>query len=297
MATELAAILENYAQRLEQALEQRLPSPNTHPKTLHAAMRYASLDGGKRIRPFLVYAVGTALGARLESLDTPACAVELIHAYSLVHDDLPAMDDDDLRRGKPTVHKVYDEGMAILVGDALQTHAFYLLSHDKGLDAPAEARLQMIDTLAAASGSRGMCGGQAIDIEAIGQVLNIAEIEDMHIHKTGALLRASVLLGAYCAPHTETQREALDHYAKCIGLAFQVQDDILDVISDTDTLGKQAGADQALDKPTFPGLIGLDASKQRALELRDEAINSLQYFDDKADPLRWMAKHIVSRVS
>lgn len=297
MATALATLLDKHAQRLELALEQRLPSADTHPKNLHTAMRYASLDGGKRIRPFLVYAVGTVLGAQLESLDAPACAVELIHAYSLVHDDLPAMDDDDLRRGKPTVHKVYDEGMAVLVGDALQTLAFYLLSHDKILDVSAAARIKMIETLATASGSRGMCGGQAIDIEAAGQVLNIAEIEDMHIHKTGALLRASVLLGAHCAPHTDAQREALDHYAKCIGLAFQVQDDILDVTSDTVTLGKQAGADQALDKPTFPGLIGLDASKQRALELRDEAISSLQAFDDKADPLRWMAEHIVSRVN
>ncbi len=282
--------------RVEQALQSRLPAEQIHPAHLHAAMRYSSLDGGKRIRPLLVYASGQAVGAAPESLDAPACAVELIHAYSLIHDDLPAMDNDDLRRGKPTCHKAYDEATAILAGDALQSLAFYLLAHAPDSQLPAEIRLGMVEQLALAAGSRGMVGGQAIDLAAVGKRLDIAELEDMHIHKTGALIRASVLLGAMANPGLEAgQRKKLDHYAKSIGLAFQVQDDILDVEGNTETLGKTARADAAREKPTYPALLGLPGAKERAAELRDSALQSLAEFDARADPLRWLADYIVAR--
>jgi geranylgeranyl pyrophosphate synthase len=291
----LRELLQAYGERVERALDERLPSANTHPAILHDGMRYAVLAGGKRIRPFLVYAAGTALGASAARLDGPACAVELIHTYSLVHDDLPAMDDDDLRRGRATCHKVYGEGVAILVGDALQTQAFHVLAHDPTLVDDPRARLRMIETLSYASGSRGMCGGQAIDLAAAGQQLNLAELEDMHIHKTGALIRASVLLGAYSARAPETVVEDLDHYAKCIGLAFQIQDDILDVTGETQALGKQAGADAAHNKPTFPGLLGLSVARERAAELVEDAVARLRDLDEAADPLRWVARYIVER--
>ena len=259
-------------------------------------MRYAVLDGGKRVRPCLTYAAGRALGVDETRLDAPACAVELIHAYSLVHDDLPAMDDDDLRRGKPTLHKAYDEAQAILAGDALQSLAFHVLAHGLDTTIPAEQRLQMIDILALASGSRGMCGGQAIDLAAVGKDLNIAELENMHIHKTGALIRASVKLGALCKTDiSEEQLKKLDHYAKCVGLAFQIQDDILDVEGDTETLGKTPGADMARNKPTYPALLGLDGAKQMANELYDDALASLTMFGDAADPLRDLADYIIQR--
>jgi geranylgeranyl pyrophosphate synthase len=259
-------------------------------------MRYSVLDGGKRIRPTLVYASGQAAGASLEDLDGPACAIELLHGYSLIHDDLPAMDDDDLRRGRPSCHRAFDEATAILAGDALQSLAFYVLAHDKPQAPNAHTRMRMIDTLALAAGSRGMAGGQAIDLAATGQQLNIAELEDMHIHKTGALIRASVMLGAICgAAVDDTQLERLDHYAKCIGLAFQIRDDILDVEGETRTLGKQAGMDQQLDKSTYPALMGLDAARQRARELHNEANESLAGFSDRADPLRWISTYIIER--
>jgi len=222
--------------------------------------------------------------------------VEFIHAYSLVHDDLPAMDDDDLRRGRPTCHRAFDEATAILAGDALQTQAFYVLAHARELDIDAATRLRMIETLAQASGSRGMAGGQAIDLAAVGQTLDIAQLEDMHIHKTGALIRASVLLGALCADALDETRLAhLDHYAKCIGLAFQIQDDILDVIGDTATLGKTAGADTARAKPTYPALLGLDGARQRAAELLADAQAALDGFGEEADSLRALADYIVQR--
>jgi farnesyl diphosphate synthase len=258
-------------------------------------MRYAVLDGGKRIRPTLVYASGQAVGSPRRVLDGPACAVEFIHAYSLIHDDLPAMDDDDLRRGKPSCHRAFGEAVAILAGDALQSLAFYVLSHDNHLNDTA-MRLRMIETLALAAGSRGMAGGQAIDMEAAGRQLDIAELEDMHIHKTGALVRASVVLGALTSTGLEESAlEALDHYAKCIGLAFQIRDDILDVEGETGTLGKRSGADRSLDKSTYPSLIGLDASRQRARELDEEARDSLSGFGDAADPLRRISSYIIER--
>jgi len=282
--------------RLENMLEYWLPAAATHPARLHEAMRYAVLDGGKRIRPLLVYAGGRAAGAASDDLDAPACAVELIHAYSLIHDDLPAMDDDDLRRGKPSCHKAFDEATAILAGDALQSLAFHVLAHAGPHDPGPLSRLHMLDTLALAAGSRGMAGGQAIDLAATGLQLNIAELEDMHIHKTGALVRASVLLGAQCAGSiSAAQLDRLDHYAKCIGLAFQIRDDILDVEGEAHKLGKNTGMDLQREKSTYPALMGLEAARQRAHELHAEALDSLTGFDGRADPLRWISSYIIER--
>lgn len=294
--TDLKGFLADCQQRVETALQQFLPGENTLPPQLHAAMRYAALDGGKRIRPVLVYAAGHALGTTGRQLDVAACAIECIHVYSLIHDDLPAMDDDDLRRGKPSCHKAFGEAQAILAGDALQALAFYLLAHAEMGNLPAQRRLAMIEHLALASGSRGMVGGQAIDLASVGKTLDIAELEDMHIHKTGMLIRAAVLLGALCAEHVDgTVKHALDHYGKYIGLAFQVQDDILDVTGNTEQLGKQAGADHALDKPTYPALLGLAGARERAGELHEAALDALSGLDERADPLRWISQYIVER--
>ncbi len=296
MNNALKQLLSAHQARTETTLERWLPKPAITPASLHQAMRHSSLDGGKRVRPFLVYSAGQAMDIELDQLDGPAAAVELIHVYSLIHDDLPAMDDDDLRRGKPTCHKAFDEATAILAGDAIQSLAFHVLSHDNNIKVSAKRRLQMIDQLAVASGSRGMCGGQAIDLDSVGKNITLPALENMHIHKTGALIRASVMLGALsCENVSETPLKQLDHYAKCIGLAFQIQDDILDIEGDTATLGKIQGADIARDKPTYPALLGLNGAKQRAQELYQEALASLDSFDDKADPLRWMAEYIISR--
>jgi geranylgeranyl pyrophosphate synthase len=291
----LQAFMARCQTRLEQNLSHWLPPATTHPASLHEAMRYAVLKGGKRIRPTLVYASGQAVGSHPELLDGPACAVEFLHAYSLVHDDLPAMDDDDLRRGKPSCHKAFGDATAILAGDALQSLAFYVLAHDKTPHAD-NTRLRMIETLALAAGSRGMAGGQTIDLGAAGRQLDIAELEDMHIHKTGALIRSSVMLGALTHHGLEAETlERLDHYAKCIGLAFQIHDDILDVEGETGTLGKRSGADQSLSKSTYPALIGLQGARQRAEELHEEAMDSLSGLDEKADPLRRISLYIIER--
>ncbi|MDX2418897.1 MAG: (2E,6E)-farnesyl diphosphate synthase [Xanthomonadales bacterium] len=283
-------------ERLERSFDTWLPATTTHPATLHDAMRYTVMDGGKRIRPTLVYAGGQAAGAAPESLDRAACAIELIHAYSLIHDDLPAMDDDDLRRGKPSCHRAFGEATAILAGDALQSLAFQVLAIDAGNGISESTRLRMIKTLALAAGSRGMAGGQAIDLAATGQQLNIAELEDMHIHKTGALIRASVVIGALCGNlSAQDDIDKLDHYAKCIGLAFQIRDDILDVEGEAATLGKNPGMDQRLEKATYPSVIGLEAARQRATELHTEAMDSLTDFDERADPLRWISMYIIER--
>jgi len=293
---QLAAFMAQCQQRLDRSFDAWLPAAATHPATLHEAMRYAVLGGGKRIRPTLVYAAGQAVGAATETLDVPACAVELIHAYSLVHDDLPAMDNDDLRRGKPSCHRAFGEATAILAGDALQSLAFHILAHSNAAALDAATRLRMLESLALAAGSRGMAGGQAIDLAATGQQLNIAELEDMHIHKTGALIRASVVLGSLSSGQSDDDALArLDHYAKCIGLAFQIRDDILDVEGEAETLGKNTGMDQHLEKSTYPSLIGLEAARQRARELHTEALNSLSGFDERADPLRWISSYIVER--
>jgi geranylgeranyl pyrophosphate synthase len=294
--TDIHAFIESCQRRTEAALEHWLPPADVHPAQLHAAMRYAVLGGGKRIRPTLAYASGAAVGVRQNVIDAPACAVELIHAYSLVHDDLPAMDNDDLRRNKPSCHKAYGEAIAILVGDALQSLAFRILARESDQAINAETRTRLVDVLALAAGSRGMAGGQAIDLAAVGQELNLGELEDMHIHKTGALIRASVMLGALCQPDLEQSRlDHLDHYAKCMGLAFQIRDDILDIEGKTSRLGKLTGVDKALQKPTYPGLLGLDGAKQRATELREEAIETLAEFGPSADHLRGLAHRIVSR--
>jgi geranylgeranyl pyrophosphate synthase len=292
----LEQALPRYRERVERALDEWLPSDQIHPARLHQAMRYAVLGGGKRFRPTLVYAAGEALGVPTERLDAPACAVELIHAYSLVHDDLPAMDDDDLRRGKPTCHKAFDEATAILVGDALQTLAFQVIAHAPMEGLASQAQLRMIGTLSLAAGSRGMVGGQAIDFAAVGQQLDAAQLEDMHIHKTGALIRASTLLGALCAPALDTEQlEALDRYAKCIGLAFQIHDDVLDVEGETATLGKTQGADANLNKPTYPAVLGMDEAKRLAKELVERALASLKPFDGRADVLRGIAQYVINR--
>jgi geranylgeranyl diphosphate synthase type II len=261
-------------------------------------MRYSVVNGGKRIRPLLVYAACEALGGHAAQADGAACAVELIHAYSLVHDDLPAMDDDDLRRGLPTTHIAFDQATAILAGDGLQTLAFEVLADGSRNPQDADTRLLMIRALAHAAGPAGMVGGQAIDLGSVGHKLDQTALELMHRHKTGALIEASVSLGALASGQADAPAlAALAAYAQAIGLAFQVQDDILDVESDTATLGKRQGADIARDKPTYPALLGLEAAKAYALELRDQALAALQTFDSRAEPLRALARFIVERRS
>jgi farnesyl diphosphate synthase len=282
--------------RVEGALDQWLPAADICPARLHQAMRYAALGGGKRIRPTLVYATGQALGLVPESLDGAACAVELIHSYSLVHDDLPAMDDDDLRRGRPTCHKAFDEATAILVGDALQSLAFQVLAADKDLPGEPITRLTMIDTLARASGSRGMAGGQALDLTAEGQELDLTMLENIHIHKTGALIRASVRVATLARPDLDAERaDRLDRYAKCLGLAFQIRDDILDVEGETAVIGKTRGKDQTQKKATYPALLGLAGAREAASTLIDDALESLGPFRERAEPLRWIAGYMVRR--
>lgn len=286
----------DYQSRVEAALDSWLPAATTEPRTLHEAMRYAILGAGKRIRPILIYASGEAFGVPAEGLNGPAVAAEMIHGYSLIHDDLPAMDDDDLRRGRPTCHKAFDEATAILAGDALQALAFHVLAHDPAIPVGAAQRVRMIDTLAVASGSRGMAGGQAIDLAAVGRTLDLGELENMHRHKTGALIRAAVELGALCCPDLNEEALAkLSVYAQRIGLAFQIQDDILDIESDTETLGKPQGSDLAHNKPTYPRLLGLDGAKVAAKRVHAEALEAIRGFDRRADGLRWVADYIVSR--
>jgi geranylgeranyl pyrophosphate synthase len=282
--------------RVEAALDARLPSADKAPARLHEAMRYSTLGAGKRMRPLLVYATGHAAGVPLAVLDGPACAIEFIHVYSLIHDDLPAMDNDDLRRGKPTCHKAYDDATAILAGDALQALAFHVLAQDACIAVPAESRVAMLETLATASGSLGMVGGQAIDLASVGKALTLPELEGMHIRKTGALIRASVRLAALAKPGlAKEDLVRLDHYAKCIGLSFQIQDDILDEESDTATLGKTQGKDRDANKPTYPALLGMAGAKMKALDLHEEALESLRGFNETADYLRAISGFIISR--
>jgi geranylgeranyl pyrophosphate synthase len=285
-----------YQTRIEGALDTWLPASDVEPAYLHEAMRYAVLGGGKRIRPVLVYAAGEAFGVDLSCLDGPAVAVEMIHAYSLIHDDLPAMDNDDLRRGKPTCHKAYDEATAILAGDAIQALAFHVLASDPGIQVGAGQRIDMIDRLAVASGSRGMAGGQAIDLGAVGKKLDIDQLENMHKHKTGALIRVSVELGALSKSGVDPEQfRRISEFAGCIGLAFQVQDDILDVEGDTEVLGKPQGSDIQRNKPTYPNLLGMDGAKKVARVLHEQALAALSGFDERADILRQIADYIVER--
>jgi farnesyl diphosphate synthase len=274
--------------RTESALERFLPPAAAAPGRLHEAMRYSALGGGKRVRPLLCHAAGEIFAADAARLDATACAVELMHAYSLVHDDLPCMDDDVLRRGKPTCHVEFDEATALLVGDALQTLAFQVLAEHGGTPA-------MIVLLAQASGSRGMAGGQAIDLAAVGKSLTVAELEFMHIHKTGALIRAAVLLGAHVGSADDKSLFALANFAGRVGLLFQVVDDILDADASTATLGKTAGKDAAQNKPTYVSLLGLGDAKRKAAELRSEAKSALTHFGDRARRLLELTDYIVDR--
>jgi farnesyl diphosphate synthase len=282
--------------RTESALDHWLPAATTAPARLHEAMRYSTLGGGKRMRPLLCHAAGEALGADPQTLDVAACAVELIHAYSLVHDDLPCMDDDVLRRGRPTCHVEFDEATALLVGDALQTLAFQVLAES---ELPShQRRLSMIALLAQAAGSRGMAGGQAIDLAAVGTTLTLEELEFMHIRKTGALIRAAVLLGAHCGlgdDGDDATLEALGHYANRAGLLFQVVDDILDAEGSTVTLGKTAGKDAAQDKPTYVSMLGLPRAKEFAAQLRTQAHEALAACPVKTERLAALTNYIVDR--
>lgn len=281
---------------IDTALEQLLQAPNAELERLYQAMRYSVMNGGKRVRPLLVFASCQALGGDITQAYGAACAVELIHAYSLVHDDLPAMDDDTLRRGQPTTHIAFDEAYAILAGDALQCLAFDALADETLSPVSCKQRLDMITILAKASGAAGMVGGQAIDLSSVGKTIDQHTLELMHRHKTGALIQASVQLGAIASGKSTPQTmQHLTDYAQAIGLAFQVQDDILDVISDTQTLGKQQGSDLEHAKPTYPALLGLEQAKQYAASLNHQAHQSLAGFDQKADQLRHLADYIVSR--
>jgi geranylgeranyl diphosphate synthase, type II len=295
---DFAQRLAHYRARIEGVLEQSLQLPDAGTERLREAMRYSVLGGGKRLRPVLVYLTGESMGASLAQLDAPAAAVELIHVYSLVHDDLPAMDDDDLRRGRPTCHRAYDEATAILVGDALQALAFEVLAGDESPQIAPAVRIAMIRTLALAAGTAGMAGGQAVDLAAVGQTLSVDAIENMHKRKTGALIRGSVLLGAL-ASGTASGPEllALERFGAQIGLAFQIQDDILDVEGDPALLGKATGADAAHSKPTYPSTVGLKSSRERARQLRDDAVAALAPLGSRAAMLTELAHFVVSRVT
>jgi farnesyl diphosphate synthase len=306
MAADFQSWVASQQSRFEDLLKELLPRPDVAPQRLHEAMRYAVLDGGKRVRPLLAFAAGELTGADVARVGVAAAAVELIHAYSLVHDDMPCMDDDVLRRGKPTCHVQYDEAMALLVGDSLQSLAFQLLAEHR-LSDDATRQLEMIRLLAVASGSRGMAGGQAIDLASVGKSLPLPELEFMHIRKTGALIRAAILLGALCSSDTQrgsdkhgnqldaAQIDKLDHFGKLVGLAFQVVDDVLDCEADTATLGKTAGKDADNDKPTYVSLLGIQGAHNMARQLHREALESLAGFGDAARRLRELADFIVLR--
>ncbi len=288
--------LSSYQQRVNSALDKYLPTEDPPEHNLAEAIRYSVIGGGKRIRPAMVYAAGEAMGVSTDLLDIPACAIEMIHAYSLIHDDLPAMDDDDLRRGQPTCHKAFDEATAILAGDALQALAYEILAKDDHKELTPEHRINMLSLLTKASGAHGMAGGQAVDLASVGKQLSLEQLENMHRLKTGALIRASVLLGGMCQQNiSDDEINILSEYSLCIGLSFQIQDDILDVISDTETLGKPQGSDEAQEKPTFPAIIGLKESKKLAQEQHQQALEILQPFDEKADNLRELSAYIVER--
>jgi farnesyl diphosphate synthase len=292
MTFDFGVWLQAGSSRAEAALDLRLDSAQLLPQRLHEAMRYAAQGGGKRIRPLLVFAAGELGNSNPEVLDAAAAAIEMIHAYSLVHDDLPCMDDDDLRRGRPTVHKAFDEATALLVGDALQTKAFEVLVGTQGT---AEMRLSLIGELSKASGSLGMAGGQAIDLESVGQKIDLAALKQMHAMKTGALLSCAVRMGAIAAELDVTALAQLTQYSRALGLAFQVVDDVLDATADSQTLGKTAGKDAADDKPTYVTLMGLEYAQKQAKELQAQALESLAAFGSKADALRALARLVVER--
>jgi len=285
----------DWVARNERKLDQVLPAASELPTRLHEAMRYSVLNGGKRIRPILVYATGVSLGIPLERLDGPAAAIELMHAFSLVHDDLPAMDDDELRRGKPTTHKAFDEATAILAADALQPLAFHVLATDESMQCAPESRLKIIELLAAACGSAGMTGGQAIDLSAEGKRLDAAELEHMYRLKTGCLLKVSVLSAAYCDGVDHPQLQSLERFIDSVGLAFQIKDDILDIEGDTAVIGKQQGADIERHKATWPALFGLEQARAKTEELLDVALGEISHLGPDAEPIRQVARYIVDR--
>jgi len=291
----LEDITRAWAARVESKLDTVLPGADRQPQVLHEAMRYSVLGGGKRIRPLLVYATGVSLGADEARLDAPAAAIELIHAFSLVHDDLPAMDDDDLRRGRPTTHKAFDEATAILAADALQPLAFRVLATDQQLQASAAVRLKLIELLADACGSLGMTGGQYIDLGAEGHKLSAAQLENMYRLKTGCLLEVSVMSGACAAGADENTGQQLQRYVDDLGLAFQIRDDILDVEGATEVIGKQQGADIERHKATWPALFGMEAAKKKSADLLDSALAEIESLGPTAGPLREIGKYIVSR--
>ena len=296
MSHQFQSRLASYQERVNTALDKYLPKDDPPEHNLAEAIRYSVIGGGKRIRPAMVYAAGEALGVSTDLMDIPACAVEMIHAYSLIHDDLPAMDDDDLRRGRPTCHKAFDEATAILAGDALQALAYEILAKDEHVELTPQRRIEMLSLLTEASGAHGMAGGQAVDLASVGKQLDLEQLEHMHQLKTGALIRASVLLGGMCKQDvSEKELKLLSDYALYIGLSFQIQDDILDVISDTETLGKPQGSDQEQDKPTFPAILGLERSQQLALEQHENALKTLEPLGEKADSLRQLSAYIVER--
>ncbi|WP_444996748.1 (2E,6E)-farnesyl diphosphate synthase [Aliikangiella sp. IMCC44359] len=288
--------LKQVQSRVATLLEAHLPSGNLEPKRLHQAMRHSALNPGKRLRPALVFATGEMLGAAPSKLDIPALVVELIHAYSLIHDDLPCMDDDDLRRGLPTCHIAFDEATAVLAGDALQTLAFELLAGSKVLNIAADIRLQMLAELSQASGSLGMGGGQAIDLEMTDRATDLTTLESMHRMKTGALINVSVKLGYLASDvRDESVLQNLQTYSESLGLAFQIWDDVLDIEADTETLGKPQGSDQAKNKSTFPALLGLDGAKQRAKALVETALAALHELPYNSDNLAAFANYIIQR--
>ena len=296
MADSVAQRVQQLQERIEGVLAAALPPASQSPERLHEAQRYSVLGGGKRLRPLLVYAAGECLAVPLSVLDAPAAAVELIHAYSLVHDDLPAMDDDDLRRGRPTTHRAFDEATAILAGDALQVLAFSLLAADSAHAVEPAGRLKMIRILADASGTAGMAGGQALDLGAVGHTLTLSQLETMHALKTGALIRAAVMLGALCGdPLTDEASEALDRFAKRAGLLFQVVDDILDCTASTATLGKTAGKDAAAEKPTYVTLMGLESAREFADDLCTQTLESLAIFGERGQRLIELTDFITHR--
>ncbi|CAM4098474.1 (2E,6E)-farnesyl diphosphate synthase [Pseudoalteromonas byunsanensis] len=287
--------LQDTQERLATFIANYFAQPLDTDETVKAATYYSINNGGKRLRPFLVYATGNLFGAAIEDLDVAAAAIECVHSYSLVHDDLPAMDDDDLRRGKPTCHIAFDEAQAILAGDALQTMAFELLSEHKFKIAP-EQQIKMINVLARAAGIQGMVGGQALDLEGTNKAISLTELERVHRLKTGALLSAAIELGALCSPNVgDNTFNALRQYAKNIGLAFQVQDDILDIEGDTESLGKPKGSDIENKKSTYPALLGLDGAKQKARSLIQQALKALEDIDQDTEVLASLAHYIIER--
>jgi geranylgeranyl pyrophosphate synthase len=292
-ATEQQAEISAWQQRFESILDQYLPHANMNPGTLHQAMRYSALAGGKRFRPVLVYASGKALGLKMDRLDPLACAIELIHTYSLIHDDLPAMDDDDLRRGQPTCHRAFGEATAILAGDALQALAFEILASAN--PAQEATNLRLVRELASACGSTGMAGGQALDLSAVGYSISLPELETMHRLKTGALIQLAVTAPCHMADASDDTNNRFSDFGEYLGLAFQVHDDILDVTGDSALTGKSTQADAALNKPTFPAILGLEESQRRAIALRDEAISCLEGFHGDTSTLIWLAGYVVSR--